>query len=591
VEREGIDELTCSAKWLVGAEWRLDGDLCLDATIQAHGHDYEVRVSFPSLYPDAPAVVSPRNIEGRISTHQYGGADGPLCLEWGPDNWSRNITATQMLESTHRLFDIENPLGVDRPKVPVVAPSRHRLTVGQILRAELVRWYANKPLADYLAAQPGGSIGSFKFSFCQRGETWIALVHEAMPFEGTAWKDDEIPTTLPGAESGDLHVGVWFKTDVNLSAVSQLCKLAELRNLLADKDAARFLATDGTSPVEGFRSRISGILIMDGAGELHLIIVLSGENIITCSRVQSEAEPIHSRSPQSAILDDKTIGILGLGSAGSKIAISLARMGLRKFFLVDYDVLLPENLRRHALDWQGVVQLKVDAMAEAINRIAPRAQIKVCRLHLAGQESNASVCGALNQLSECDLLIDATANPKVFNLLSGVARIAGRPMVWLEVFGGGIGGLIARSRPAIDPTPKDMHGAYLQYCTENPDLELRSASEDYSTQAENGEVLVASDADVAIIAHNAARFVSDCFIPPERSKFPNSMYLIGLAKGWVFEAPFATIPISMAAIPVSGWIKANKPELSPEDAAFLLGLIQKYESATTSTTGNRRTAG
>ena len=119
LERTGIEELSRSVNWLVGTEWRLDEDgLSLDAIIRAKGHDYEVRVSFPNLYPDAPVIVRPQKMQSRVSTHQYGGADGPLCLEWGPDNWHRDVTSVQMLESAHRLFEIENPLGEDRPLQP-----------------------------------------------------------------------------------------------------------------------------------------------------------------------------------------------------------------------------------------------------------------------------------------------------------------------------------------------------------------------------------------------------------------------------------------------------------------------------------------
>ena len=553
LERMGTEELLRSAKWLVGTDWCLDGDLCLDAVIRAHGHDYEVRVSFPALYPDAPAVVRPRNMQRRVSSHQYGGADGPLCLEWGPDNWQRDVTAVQMLESAYRLFDTENPLGEDRPEIPVVAPSRHRLTVGQELRSEWARWYASRGLISYLAAQPGRSTGSFKFSFRQTGETWVALVHEAMPLGCSAWSDGQVPATLPGTEARDRYVGVWFRTNVDGMAIGQPHKLAQLRAILAGMDGAKLLATDGTSPVDGFQRPIAGVLIADQAGELHLFVVLSGENVIACAKVRPEAMPTQSRSPESDGLNGKTIGIVGLGSAGSKIALSLARMGARGFYLVDHDVLLPENLHRHALDWQGVALHKVDAMVMAIGQVAPGSRVEVSRLHIAGQESNASVSGALNRLAECDLLIDATANSRVFNLLAAVARSASRPMVWMEVFGGGLGGLVARSRPGTDPTPQDMRAAYLQYCTDNPDPASRSASVDYATEAEDGEVLVASDADIAVIAHHAARFIPDCFVPPHHSRFPHSMYLIGLARGWVFEAPFATIPISMAAYAVAGW--------------------------------------
>ena len=164
-------------------------------------------------------------------------------------------------------------------------------------------------------------------------------------------------------------------------------------------------------------------------------------------------------------------------------------------------------------------------------------------------------------------------------------------MIWLEIFGGGMGGMVARSRPGSDPTPQNMRAIYLQYCTDNPDSTVSRARENYAAETENGEVLVASDADISIIAHHAARFVADCFVSPESSKFPNSMYLIGLAKGWVFEAPFATIPISTASNSVDGWNDGKEEEIGPADAEFLLGLIQKSDNAIAGATGDHVTAG
>ncbi len=582
LERTGIADLLRTANWLVGAEWRLDGKgLCIDAVISAHGYEYEVRLSFPTLYPDAPLDVRPQKMQSRISTHQYGGADGALCLEWGPDNWHRDVTAVQMLDSAHRLFETENPLGENRPNIPVAAPSRHKLTVGQELRGKWMRWYLGKKLTEYLACQPGHSVGTIKFSLRTMAESWVCLVHEAMPFGGSAWSDDQLPTTLPG--TGELKSGIWFKTGLDGRTIGHPKKLADLRDLLVGMEEVKFLVTDGTSPVDGFGRLISAILIVDEAGELHLFIVFPDEDLLVCSRVLSEDEPVQTRSPEWNELNCKTIGIVGLGSAGSKIAISLARMGCRAFYLVDHDLLLPENLQRHALDWQGVLQHKVDAMKVAIDLVAPGTQIEVSRLHITGQESSASVSGAMSRLASCDAIIDATANTRVFNLLAAVARTARRPMIWMEVFGGGIGGLIARSRPVTDPTPQDMRGAYLQYCTDNPVPALDPVHGNYAIETEEGEVLVASDADIAIIAHHAARLVPDCFTLPDHSIFPYSMYLIGLAKAWVFEAPFDTIPISMASYAVEGWDNGTKQELGLVDVQFLCDLLEKDNNATADT--------
>jgi hypothetical protein len=231
-ERTGIDELSRSADWLVGTKWELGGDLHLDAVIRAHGHDYEVRVSFPALYPDAPCVVRPLNMENRLSSHQYGGADGPLCLEWGPDNWHNEVTAVQMLESTYRLLNAENPLGENRPEVPIRAPSRHKLTLGQELRDELVRWYFSEGLRSFFATQPSGAAGAFKFSLSNSEKKWTCLVHEATPIGGEIWRDSEIPNTLPEAEEKDLQVGVWLRTDLASNSLRRIENVPELRAIV-----------------------------------------------------------------------------------------------------------------------------------------------------------------------------------------------------------------------------------------------------------------------------------------------------------------------------------------------------------------------
>jgi hypothetical protein len=56
------------------------------------------------------------------------------------------------------------------------------------------------------------------------------------------------------------------------------------------------------------------------------------------------------------------------------------------------------------------------------------------------------------------------------------------------------------------------------------------------------------------------------------------MYLIGLAKAWVFEAPFATIPISTAFLSEARQKEINAAELDPESVAFLVGLLKKSKN-------------
>ena len=98
-----------------------------------------------------------------------------------------------------------------------------------------------------------------------------------------------------------------------------------------------------------------------------------------------------------------------------------------------------------------------------------------------------------------------------------------------------------------------------QYCSEHPAPSLQVA-QDYAVENADGEVLTSSDADVGVLAHHAARLASDTLLYTDISKYPHSMYLIGLAEAWVFDAPFSTIPIATAALPAAGSAKVDVAE-------------------------------
>ena len=54
-------------------------------------------------------------------------------------------------------------------------------------------------------------------------------------------------------------------------------------------------------------------------------------------------------SEEAQRLANVRVGIVGLGSMGSKIAVSLARSGVRRFLLVDDDYLAPGNMVRRSV--------------------------------------------------------------------------------------------------------------------------------------------------------------------------------------------------------------------------------------------------
>jgi sulfur carrier protein ThiS adenylyltransferase len=71
------------------------------------------------------------------------------------------------------------------------------------------------------------------------------------------------------------------------------------------------------------------------------------------------------------------VGIAGLGGLGSAIAIALARIGVGKLILVDFDVVEPSNLNRQQYFVHQVGMPKVEALQKNIATINPYVKIEI----------------------------------------------------------------------------------------------------------------------------------------------------------------------------------------------------------------------
>ncbi len=76
-------------------------------------------------------------------------------------------------------------------------------------------------------------------------------------------------------------------------------------------------------------------------------------------------------------LAEKKVAVVGLGSGGGFVALSLAMSGLGHFVLVDNDVLESGNVTRHVADLRYVGQNKAAAVADLIRQRNPDARIEV----------------------------------------------------------------------------------------------------------------------------------------------------------------------------------------------------------------------
>ena len=119
-----------------------------------------------------------------------------------------------------------------------------------------------------------------------------------------------------------------------------------------------------------------------------------------------DAEVIHQRAgPASQGLANKSVVLVGAGSLGGEVAVLLARSGVGKLYLVDYDRLEDVNIGRHTLGATDLGEYKVEALAYKICKDVPTVEVEFSSEKI--QSNNKSHSKAL---SEADLVIVTTAN-------------------------------------------------------------------------------------------------------------------------------------------------------------------------------------
>lgn len=103
-------------------------------------------------------------------------------------------------------------------------------------------------------------------------------------------------------------------------------------------------------------------------------------------------------------LEQGKVAILGLGGLGSNIAISLARIGVGKLVLADFDVVEPSNLNRQQYFIDDIGKNKTDALKENIKRINPFINIKTHNIFITKDN--------MKYFDDVDIIIEAFDNPK-----------------------------------------------------------------------------------------------------------------------------------------------------------------------------------
>ncbi len=109
--------------------------------------------------------------------------------------------------------------------------------------------------------------------------------------------------------------------------------------------------------------------------------------------------------PVYKTLKGASVGVAGLGGLGSHIAVALARCGIGRLVIADFDTVELTNINRQFYNLSHMGRRKTDVMKEEISKINPYVCVEVSDCVIC--ESNA---GAV--FKSCDVVIEAFDKPE-----------------------------------------------------------------------------------------------------------------------------------------------------------------------------------
>ena len=109
---------------------------------------------------------------------------------------------------------------------------------------------------------------------------------------------------------------------------------------------------------------------------------------------------------ETSVLKNKAVTIVGCGSLGSTLAMSLARAGVGTFFIFDCDRLSPVNIARHQAGLRDLGREKTAVLRDLIHGTNPYIDVDTCALDIVKTEAGyEAFCEAA---ARSDLLICTT---------------------------------------------------------------------------------------------------------------------------------------------------------------------------------------
>ncbi|MBT2189181.1 ThiF family adenylyltransferase [Sphingobium sp. H33] len=425
-----------------------------------------LEIGYSPLHPFHRPVVSARGLQLERHQHPF---DGGLCLlvpdsgQWYPHQKVADLIEEQ-LSKILRVNELRsNENWAEAAEIEEQAPD------------PLAAYYthAAEPVSAAYFASPTAvppqncGVAEFSINARARGEKvqhFEALLHTAKPVSGK-WLAQPFEPKWLGAWSRTN--GRWVRLERPLpQSADDLLALAdaEIARQALINPAYRQLQHMGKADLSltaiVFEDEVAYGARQLGDGWLFIAsrkVGKKGQRSVSLIRGFGISDDLFSRVPVAAAMRSKNILLFGCGAIGSFVALELARAGIGKLTILDYDIVEPGNSVRWPLGRSAWGVPKTAALRDFLVANYPSTNIEA----LAGRLGETTTSLETAQLAKSsprdqlrtmiegvDLVIDATASTECQLALSNECRALGKPLVIGYATEGVVGGVVARFRPA-----------------------------------------------------------------------------------------------------------------------------------------------
>jgi hypothetical protein len=247
-------------------------------------------------------------------------------------------------------------------------------------------------------------------------------------------------------------------------------------------------------------------------------------------------------------LAQTTVAVIGLGTGGSMVASQLARSGVGRMRLVDFDRLEVHNITRHVCGLSDIGRYKTYAMRDHLLNISPVIRVETYETNILESETTL-----IDIVDGCDLVVVATDSEQSKLAVNRVCWPRGIPAVYAAAYNRAFGGDVFRAVPPDGPCYDCFQVVVTEFFGPPP-----AATTDFSIgYADPSQMpdLVAEPGlgmDAGMIALIMTRMAlmtmlrgTDTTLPD----LPTNWVLFGNRAEWLFEKPLESIFVDVPKQP------------------------------------------